>query len=86
MSNGHFTVSLSWEIEDGVGVDLVVTGAYATGGGNRSGHPDTWTEAWTELEIGTIENEHGCGLPGAVVKQLKESNSFREAVINKLKR
>lgn len=79
-----FTVTLLWDVEEGVEVELTVEGDYATGGGNLSGHPDTWTEAWTELDIKSIKNQKGCPLPPLVVEKLVAQDAFLRAVESRI--
>jgi hypothetical protein len=63
-----------------VTVNLTVTGSYDSSLGNRRGRPDTWEEAWTELDIDSISNEQGCPLPTNICGKVRADDSFVRAV------
>ncbi len=73
-------IGLTWEIEEGVEVELDVTADYSSSAGNRRGHPDTWTPPYAELEICAIKNMKGCELPAAVTENLRDCLHFAIAV------
>jgi hypothetical protein len=67
-----------WEVEEGVEVDLSVSGTYELDRGNRRGHPDTWTAPWEEIDVTSVTNQQGCPLPPKVVGVLCADDRFLE--------
>lgn len=80
----RFSVDLNWDVDEGVTIPLTVSGDYESAKANTRGHPDTWTEGWTELDVRRVENEHGCALPALVVGALCAQDEFLRAVENKI--
>lgn len=82
-----FNVELTWDVEEGVPVDLIVSGDFAQSRGNvNRGHPDTWCAPWIELDVRRVENTQGCELPDAVVKILTADDNFLSAVEDRVTR
>ena len=74
----RFTVELpAFEVEEGVEVNLTVSGRAHAARGCCRGEPDT-----LELEILEVVNARGCPLPGAVVKALESEDRFLGAVFD----
>lgn len=76
MKGSRFCVSVPWEVEEGVEVNVVVRGRI------QPRIPATrWEpEEGGELESLEIGNERGCPLPGEVAKRLENDVHFLEAV------
>lgn len=77
MIGRRFVVSLPWEIEDGVSVDICVRGRISDRIPATRHDPECGAEI-EDLEIG---NERGCPLPEDVVKRLEADEKFLERVI-----
>lgn len=71
-----FCVSLPWEVEEGVEVNIIVRGRITPYVPPTRYEPAEGAEL-EDLEIG---NERGCPLPGEVVKRLESDVHFLEAV------
>jgi hypothetical protein len=84
MARKPFSVSFTYEIEEGVDVDLLVEGTADECRGRRRGHPDTWEEPSVEIEVGNVYNKRGCPLPAAVIDALRADDRFMRAVEGRL--
>ena len=77
MTGTRFCVSLPWEVEEGVEVNITVRGCITP-----YIPPTQWEPAeGAELEDLEIGNERGCPLPQAVADRLSGDDAFLEAVI-----
>jgi hypothetical protein len=80
------TVTVSWEIEEGVEVELHVDVDVDGSPGQLGGHPDRRVPAWTEIDILDIANAKGCSLPANVCGKLRASNRFVQEVHDAVER
>lgn len=77
MRGNRFCVSLPWEVEEGVEVNITVRGRITPYVPPTRYDPADGAEL-EDLEIG---NERGCPLPQAVADRLADDEAFLEAVI-----
>ena len=83
----YHTVNLSWEIEEGVEVPLIVrvevSKYYPAVYYLKNGDPGYPAEGG-ELEEIEISNENGTSLPQDIVDRLADDDNFRESIYAKL--
>lgn len=85
--NNHYTVSLPWEIGEGVEVDLTVSFALTSYSPAvmylANGDPGYPAEGG-EIEDIEIRNDKGTPLPEAIVNKLAEDDNFIQALYDLL--